>query len=47
MHIIIGFVLLVLAFGMFPRVAWAFVGLGVLGSLGLCAVFAYGAHHPF
>lgn len=30
MHYIIGFVLLVLAFGLFPRVALTFVGLGAL-----------------
>jgi nitrate reductase NapE component len=37
MHIIIGFVLLVLAFGLFPRVALAFT---VLGAAGIAAFFA-------
>jgi nitrate reductase NapE component len=37
MHFIIGFVLLVLAFGLFPRVALAFT---VLGAAGIAAFFA-------
>jgi nitrate reductase NapE component len=41
MHFIIGFVLLVLAFGLFPRVALAFTVLGALGVAGFFAVLHF------
>lgn len=41
MHLIIGFVLLVFAFGFFPRVAFALLGLGVAGFLTLVTLSTY------
>ncbi|SAK95812.1 hypothetical protein AWB76_07201 [Caballeronia temeraria] len=41
MHIIIGFVLLVLAFGLFPRVALALTGLGVAAVAAFFAVLHF------
>ena len=45
MHIIIGFVLLVLAFGLFHRVALGVLGVGALGFLGLVGLMlTHGGH---
>lgn len=41
MHFIIGFVLLVLAFGLFPRVALAFTALGAAGIAAFFAVLHF------
>lgn len=41
MHIIIGFVLLVLAFGFFPRVALAFTALGAVGIAAFFGLLAF------
>jgi hypothetical protein len=41
LHIIIGFLLLVLAFGLFPRVALVLTGLGALGVAAFVGLLVY------